>query len=935
LAGYLGSGYIVESSRGHIRDLPRAAADVPAKFKSEPWARLGVNVDADFEPLYIISPEKKSTVSELKGLLKDVDELYLATDGDREGEAIAWHLLETLKPRIPVKRMVFHEITRPAILEAAENPRDLDIDLVDAQETRRILDRLYGYEVSPVLWKKVAPKLSAGRVQSVATRIIVQRERDRMAFRSASYWDIVATLDASVSDPQARPPTFTARLTNVDGVRVATGRDFDSLGVLRKASEVVVLNEARATALATGLHGAQLNVGSVEEKPYTRRPYPPFMTSTLQQEAGRKLRFSSERTMSIAQRLYENGYITYMRTDSTTLSESAINAARTQARQLYGAEYVAPSPRQYTRKVKNAQEAHEAIRPAGETFATPDAVRRELDGDEFRLYELVWQRTVASQMADARGTTLSLRIEGAASAQLDNPAGAQQVVFSASGRTLTFPGFLKAYVETVDDQAGGEADDAERRLPHLTPGQRLDAVELTPDGHATNPPARYTEASLIKSLEELGIGRPSTYSSIIKTIQDRGYVHKRGSALVPSWVAFAVTGLLEQHFGRLVDYDFTAAMEDELDAIASGNEQRTNWLNNFYFGGDHGVPDSVARSGGLKKLVGVNLEGIDAREVNSIKLFDDIEGRSVYVRVGKSGPYLERTVTGDDGEPTPQRANLNDSLTPDELTLEVAEELFATPQEGRVLGVDPATGYEIVAKDGRYGPYVTEILPKPKDDDGGADQGAKKGKKPVGPKPRTGSLLRSMDLQTVTLDDALKLLTLPRVVGADPASGDEITAQNGRYGPYLKRGTDSRSLATEDQMFTITLDEALKIYAEPKRPGRQSASAPPLRELGNDPVSAKPMLIKDGRFGPYVTDGETNASLRKGDDVASITDERAAELLADRRARGPAKRPAKKTTRKAPAKKAPAEKSRQAQLAGVSPPAALTLSLGGQLAPPT
>ncbi|MFZ0713846.1 type I DNA topoisomerase [Mycobacterium sp.] len=901
LAGYLGSNYIVESSRGHIRDLPRAAADVPAKYKSQPWARLGVNVDEDFEPLYIISPDKKSTVTELKGLLKDVDELYLATDGDREGEAIAWHLLETLKPRIPIKRMVFHEITEQAILEAAENPRDLDIDLVDAQETRRILDRLYGYEVSPVLWKKVAPKLSAGRVQSVATRIIVQRERDRMAFRSAAYWDVVAELDASVSDPNAQPPRFTARLTTVDGLRVATGRDFDSLGAIRKADEVTVLDEVSAGSLAAGLRGSQLTVGSVEEKPYTRRPYPPFMTSTLQQEAGRKLRFSAERTMSIAQRLYENGYITYMRTDSTTLSQSAINAARTQARQLYGEEYVYPSARQYTRKVKNAQEAHEAIRPAGETFATPDGVRRELDGDEFRLYELIWQRTVASQMADARGTTLSLRING--------ESDGRQVQFSASGRTITFAGFLKAYVETVDDQAGGEADDAESRLPQLTQGQRVDATELTPDGHSTNPPARYTEASLIKALEELGIGRPSTYSSIIKTIQDRGYVHKKGSALVPSWVAFAVTGLLEQHFGRLVDYGFTAAMEDELDAIASGTERRTNWLNNFYFGGDHGVADSVARSGGLKKLVGVNLEGIDAREVNSIKLFDDAEGRAVNVRVGKNGPYLERMVVGDDGEPTPQRANLHDSLTPDELTLDVAEELFSTPQEGRTLGVDPETGHEIVAKDGRYGPYVTEVLPKPDDDDGAAGQPAKKGKKPTGPKPRTGSLLRSMDLQTVTLEDALKLLSLPRVVGVDPDSREEITAQNGRYGPYLKRGTDSRSLATEDQIFEVTLEEALKLYAEPKRRGRQGAAAPPLRELGTDPASDKPMVIKDGRFGPYVTDGETNASLRKGDDVLSITDARASELLADRRARGPVKRTAKKTAKKAPAKKTAAKKA--------------------------
>jgi DNA topoisomerase I len=898
LAGYLGANYIVESSRGHIRDLPRAAADVPAKYKSEPWARLGVNVDQDFEPLYIISPDKKSTVTELKGLLKDVDELYLATDGDREGEAIAWHLLETLKPRVPIKRMVFHEITEQAILEAAANPRDLDIDLVDAQETRRILDRLYGYEVSPVLWKKVAPKLSAGRVQSVATRIIVQRERDRMAFRSAAYWDVVAELDASVSDPKASPPRFNARLTTVDGLRVATGRDFDSLGQVRKPDEVTVLDEAGAVSLATGLRGSQLTVGSVEEKPYTRRPYPPFMTSTLQQEAGRKLRFSAERTMSIAQRLYENGYITYMRTDSTTLSQSAINAARTQARQLYGEEYVYPSARQYTRKVKNAQEAHEAIRPAGETFATPDGLRRELDGDEFRLYELIWQRTVASQMADARGTTLSLRING--------ESDGRQVQFSASGRTITFAGFLKAYVETVDELAGGEADDAESRLPQLTQGQRVAATDLTPDGHSTNPPARYTEASLIKALEELGIGRPSTYSSIIKTIQDRGYVHKKGSALVPSWVAFAVIGLLEQHFGRLVDYGFTAAMEDELDAIASGTERRTNWLNNFYFGGDHGVDDSIARSGGLKKLVGVNLEGIDAREVNSIKLFDDAEGRTVNVRVGRNGPYLERMVTGDDGEPTPQRANLHDSLTPDELTLDVAEELFATPQEGRSLGVDPESGHEIVAKDGRYGPYVTEVLPKPDDDDDGtAGQPAKKGKKPTGPKPRTGSLLRSMDLQSVTLEDALKLLSLPRVVGADPESKEEITAQNGRYGPYLKKGTDSRSLATEDQIFSVTLEEALKLYAEPKRRGRQGAAAPPLRELGTDAASGKPMVIKDGRFGPYVTDGETNASLRKGDDVLSITDARASELLADRRARGPVK----KTAKKAAAKKTPAKKA--------------------------
>ncbi|MCP9275652.1 type I DNA topoisomerase [Mycolicibacterium arenosum] len=905
IAGYLGSNYVVESSRGHIRDLPRNAADVPAKYKSEPWARLGVNVDEDFEPLYIVSPDKKATVTELKDLLKGVDELYLATDGDREGEAIAWHLLETLKPRIPVKRMVFHEITEPAIRAAAESPRDLDIDLVDAQETRRILDRLYGYEVSPVLWKKVAPKLSAGRVQSVATRIIVSRERERMAFRSAGYWDVTAELDASVSDAAASPPKFTAKLNSVDGRRVASGRDFDSLGAVKKPDEVLVLDEAAATGLVGGLRGAQLEVSSVEQKPYTRRPYPPFMTSTLQQEAGRKLRFSSERCMSIAQRLYENGYITYMRTDSTTLSESAINAARNQAKQLYGEEYVHPTARQYTRKVKNAQEAHEAIRPAGDVFQTPGQLHSSLDNDEFRLYELIWQRTVASQMADARGTTLSLRISGAART-------GEQVVFSASGRTITFAGFLKAYVESLDEQAGGEADDAESRLPNLTQGQRVDAGDLTADGHTTSPPARYTEASLIKALEELGIGRPSTYSSIIKTIQDRGYVHKKGSALVPSWVAFAVIGLLEQHFGRLVDYDFTAAMEDELDEIASGNERRTNWLNNFYFGGEHGVDGSIARAGGLKKLVGGNLEEIDARVVNSIKLFDDDQGRAINVRVGRNGPYLERMIADDEnpGELKPQRANLKDELTPDELTLELAEKAFATPQEGRSLGVDPESGHEIVAKDGRYGPYVTEVLPAPPEDpeDGTT---AKKKKTPTGPKPRTGSLLRTMDLETVTLEDALRLLSLPRVVGVDPATGEEITAQNGRYGPYLKRGTDSRSLATEEQMFTVTLDEALKIYAEPKRRGRQGAATPPLRELGNDPVSEKPMVIKDGRFGPYVTDGETNASLRKGDDVLSITDARASELLADRRARGPVKKkaPAKKAAKKTAAKKTPAKKA--------------------------
>ncbi|MBV9162644.1 MAG: type I DNA topoisomerase [Pseudonocardiales bacterium] len=887
IASYLGSGYVVESSRGHIRDLPRGAADVPAKYKGESWARLGVDVDHSFEPLYVVSPDKRSTVTELRNALKSADELYLATDGDREGEAIAWHLIQTLKPTVPVRRMVFHEITEPAIRAAAENPRGLDQDLVDAQETRRILDRLYGYEVSPVLWRKVMPKLSAGRVQSVATRIIVRRERERMAFVSASYWDLAATLSTSEStsntaDDTAAPRTFGARLVDVDGRRVATGRDFGPDGQPKRSdSDLLIIDEAYAGRLAEALAAAPLTVSSVEEKPYTRRPYAPFMTSTLQQEAGRKLRFSAERTMRTAQRLYENGYITYMRTDSITLSETAIAAARAQARELYGERYLPDRPRQYTRKVKNAQEAHEAIRPAGETFATPGQLASALDADEFRLYELIWQRTVASQMADARGTTMSVRITGmSAGGQIAGSAGGgEECTFAASGRTITFAGFLKAYVETVDDEAGGEADDAERRLPQLTEGQRVTATELVPEGHTTTAPPRYTEASLVKALEELGIGRPSTYASIINTIQDRGYVWKRGSALVPSWTAFAVIGLLEQHFGCLVDYDFTAAMEDELDSIASGAQHRTDWLTGFYFGSAEAGTMSVARFGGLKKLVGANLEEIDAREVNSIPLFTDDRGRDVVVRVGRYGPYLERTV----GEEQ-QRANLPDDLPPDELTAEIAEKLFATPVEGRSLGTDPVTGHEIVVKEGRYGPYVTEVLPE-------EVSASSPGKGPVKgatkkPKPRTGSLFKSMNLETVNLDDALRLLSLPRVVGTDPDTGQEITAQNGRYGAYLKRGKDSRSLADEEQIFTVTLDEALKVYAEPKRRDRKTTAKPPLRELAPDPVTGKPMVVKEGRFGPYVTDGEgVNASLRKGDNVETLTDERAAELLAEKRTR--------------------------------------------------
>lgn len=954
---YLGDDYIVEASVGHIRDLPRGAADVPAKYKKEPWARLGVDTEHGFTPLYVVSPEKKKKVADLRRKLKEVDELYLATDPDREGEAIAWHLLEVLKPKVPVRRMVFNEITKPAIIEAANNTRELDANLVDAQETRRILDRLYGYEVSPVLWKKVMPRLSAGRVQSVATRVIVERERERMAFVSAQYWDVTAELDtgagaasasgapadgasaggASASDAD-NPRTFSARLTGLNGRRVAQGRDFTDRGELKDAAAVTVIDEAGATRLAEGLRGRELAVTAVEDKPYTRRPYPPFMTSTLQQEAGRKLHFTSERTMRIAQRLYENGHITYMRTDSTSLSAQGIDAARAQAAELYGQAFVADAPRRYDRKVKNSQEAHEAIRPAGEHFATPGALRGQLDTEEYKLYELIWQRTVASQMADAKGTSLKVTIAGTA-------ATGDEAEFSATGRTITFPGFLRAYVEVSQLSDGRSmADNAERRLPQLRQGQRLATQDVTADGHSTNPPARYTEASLVKKMEELGIGRPSTYAAIIKTIQDRGYVMSRGNALVPSWVAFAVVGLLENNFDSLVDYDFTSSMEDELDEIAAGDQDGTQWLTSFYFG-DANAPDdladAIARRGGLKTLVGENLEHIDARQVNSLHLFDDENGRPVVVRVGRYGPYIERQVgVGADGEPEYQRANLPESTTPDELTLQAAEKLFATPQSGRELGTNPDNGRMIVAKEGRYGPYVTELVrddeqttaqewaegivaeERAAEDAQRAAEGkraknwetktaAKQKDKRIAQliderlKPGTASLFASMEPATVTLDDALKLLSLPRDVGVDPSDGEVITAQNGRYGPYLKKGNDSRSLASEDQIFTITLDDARRIYAEPKRRGR-AAAKPPLKQLGDNDVSGKPMTVKEGRFGPYVTDGETNASLRRGDTPETMTDARANELLSERRAKeatggGPATRkkaPAKKTVKK-------------------------------------
>ncbi len=872
IAEYLGSGYVVESSIGHIRDLPMSAADTPAKIKDQPWGRLAVDVDNGFEPYYVVPRDKKSHISKLKGLLKDADELFLATDEDREGEAIAWHLLDELKPKnIPVKRMVFHEITKPAILAAAESPRELDMDLVEAQEARRILDRLFGYEVSPVLWKKVMSGLSAGRVQSVATRLVVDRERERMAFRAASYWDLEGTFDAGSGHEQRM---FPARLHTVDEQRVARGAEFGADGELTdkaRNANVIHLDRSRAESLASGLRETAYEIRSVESKPYRRSPYAPFRTTTLQQEASRKLGMSASGTMSVAQRLYENGYITYMRTDSTTLSGGAVDAARAQVRELYGADYLPDSPRVYASKVKNAQEAHEAIRPAGDSFKTP--AQTGLTGEQFRLYELIWMRTVASQMKDAVGQTVTIRLGGAATTGED-------VVFSASGRVITFHGFLKAYVEGTDDAAATK-DDAETRLPAVKEGDALSAASVSANGHETKPPSRYTEATLIRELEEREIGRPSTYASIIGTILNRGYVYKKGSALVPAWLAFSVTRLLEEHFPRQISYEFTARMEDVLDDIAGGRRDRNSELSEFYFGN--------LEVSGLKTLVN-ELGDIDARELATFPVGEPDDG--VNLRVGRYGPYLEGT---DDGPYAGKRANVPDDLPPDELTSAKARELFANPAGEEIeLGEHPETGLRIVAKNGRYGPFVTELLPEDA---------------PKSAKPRTGSLFKSMSLDTIDLDDALKLLSLPRVVGVDE-SGEEITAQNGRYGPYLKKGSDSRSLETEEQLFTLGLEEALKIYAQPKQRGR-GAATPPLKELGDDPVSGQPVVVKSGRFGEYVTDGEHNATLRKDDSVESITLERAAELLADRRERGPAKKTAKKgakktakkTTKKAAAKK--------------------------------
>ena len=931
IAGYLGPEFDVEASVGHIRDLPQPS-ELPATMKKGPYGKFAVDVEDDFTPYYVVNPDKKKTVAQLKKALKEADELYLATDDDREGEAIAWHLQQVLKPKVPVRRMVFTEITREAVTRALDNTRELDIHLVDAQETRRILDRLVGYEVSPVLWRKVRAGLSAGRVQSVATRLVVERERERMAFRSASYWGVEATFSTVLSavDVTARQEaSFTARLVTLDGRRVATGRDFNDDGQLRPAAlkaSAVHLHQVGATAVAEAIGRGEPRVVGVEDKPYKRRPAAPFTTSTLQQEASRKLRMNPRETMRVAQGLYENGFITYMRTDSTVLSGQAVAAARSQVAELYGAEYVPERPRVYASKSKGAQEAHEAIRPAGDHFRTPAQVSGELTGAQFRLYELIWKRTVASQMADAIGSTATVTVEvpltPVAGESRDSGPTFSTAGLTASGTVITFRGFLAAYEEGRDaeryqDDAGASAKDSKDvRLPAMISGQELAALDAEASGHETTPPPRYTEASLVKALEEREIGRPSTYAATMSTISDRGYVDHRGQALVPTWLAFAVTRLLEENFAELVDYDFTASMERDLDRIAAGEEDRVAWLRRFYNGqGGAGAeqaaqaasssPEAVAaalRAQGLKGLVD-NLGEIDARAVNSIEI-----GEGITLRVGRYGPYLE------DAEG--KRANVPADLAPDELTVDKARELFTrAADDGRELGVDPVSGHVIIAKDGRYGPYVTEVLPE-LEETAEAETAktaktekstkTKKTTKAAKPKPRTASLLRSMDLSTVTLEQALDLLSLPRVVGQDPESGEDITAQNGRYGPYLKKGTDSRSLETEEQIFTVTLEQALEIFAQPKRRRGQAAARGPLRELGQDPATEKPVVIKDGRFGPYITDGQTNVTVPRSEDPATISAERAFELLADKRAKGPAK---KRTTRKTTAKKATTKKT--------------------------
>ncbi len=831
IAGFLGRDYDVRPSVGHVRDLPKSG--------------LQIDVDDHFTPHYIVPDNKKKVVSELKAALKNADELYLATDEDREGEAISWHLQEVLKPRVPVKRMVFHEITPGAIREAVEHWRELDMKLVEAQEGRRILDRLVGYEVSPVLWRKVAPKLSAGRVQSVATRLLVERERSRMAFRSAEYWDVEGAFRAHDSG-------FGARLIELDDRRLARGADFDpSTGRLAADRDVVVLDETAARSLAARLGESKFRVASVESARFTEKPKAPFTTSSMQQEAGRKLRFGAKRTMDLAQDLYEQGFITYMRTDSTTLSSQAVAAARTAIRELYGDDYLPAQPREYRTRVKNAQEAHEAIRPAGERIRTPDEVRSQLRGDHYQLYDLIWKRTIASQMSDARARRVTVRLDAVSSA-------GERARFSASGKTYEFLGFRRAYVEGTDE-SNVEADETEATLPAVREGEVVACESLTASGHNTQPPARYTDASLVKELEERGIGRPSTYAAVIETIQRRGYAWKKGNALVPSWVAFAKIQLLEKHFASLVDYRFTAEMEEALDVIARGEGESEKWLHSFYYGnGQTGLRDLVDPE---------RLATIDARDVNTIHLGPEFDDARIVLRVGRYGPYLTR----DD-----QTAPVPPDVAPDELTLADAEEWLARGRDqGRVLGTDPATGLEVIARAGRYGPYVQlgELV-----------EGSKT-------KPKTASLFRAMTVDEITLEQALDLLALPREVGTDPR-GEVITAQNGRYGPYLKKGSETRSLEAEEQIFTVTLEEAEALFAQPKRRGRQAKA--PIAELGVRPDTGATVRILEGRYGPYATDGTVNASLPRGTSPTEVTLDDAVALLRAREDAGPSRRPTKK-----------------------------------------
>ncbi len=869
---YLGDDYEVMASVGHVRDLAHPR-DLPPEIKKTPAGKFAIDIDNDFEPFYVTTDRGKKTVADLKRAAKNASEILLATDEDREGEAIAWHLLEVLKPTVPVRRMVFHEITPESIQKASDSTRDLDVALVDAQETRRILDRLYGFEVSPVLWRRVSGAKSAGRVQSPALKLIVDREVERRAFVSATYADIDAV------GAKASGETFSVSLTRLDDRRVASGRDFSELGQLE--GDAVLLGEAEAVAVAAVLASPDANprVVKVEPKPYTRRPAAPFTTSTLQQEAGRKLRFSASQTMSIAQGLYENGHITYMRTDSVSLSSQALNAARAAATALYGAQSVPSEPRLYKGKSKNSQEAHEAVRPAGDTFASPSELASVLRSDEMKLYDLIWKRTVASQMVDAKGETVSITIEAAPLPAMEG-VDFQKASLSASGTILSERGFLQAYQESKDDEGAEAEKEDDAILPPLSVGDPITISQVEAKTHNTQPPARYTEASLVKALEEKGIGRPSTYASIISVIIDRDYVVRRGTALVPQWIAFPVTRLLEERFSDLVDYDFTAELEEDLDRIARGEYKRSEWLHTFYFGDAH--------HRGLKAIAIAATEEIDARALNTLEISPTIN-----LRVGKYGPFLEVT-DPDTGEV--KNVNLPQDLAPDELTPERAQQIADEPPVvDRVLGVDPQTGLDIVAKKGRFGPYVAEVLPEPE----APAEDAPKKKKSTAPKPKTASLFQSMEIETIDLATALTLLALPREVGVDPESGEMISAQNGRYGPYLKKGTDTRSLDAEEKIFEIDLEGALARFAEPKYGGRRAASA--LKTFDADPVSGKPILLKDGRFGPYVTDGEVNATVPRGMSLDDLDFEAAIQLIADKRAKGPA--PKRAVKKKAPAKK--------------------------------